>query len=795
MRFISLMVLTAVLALTTTASAASVSIDVLSNRADLLSGGDALVAVTHAPGVRIDLDGRDVTDAFADRPDGRYEALLTGLKDGANVLSATLPDGRAARITLVGHPIGGPVFAGPQTQPWLCTTEDNGLGPAKDAQCNAPTVSTFYYKDAGSGQFQSYDPKSPPQASQIATTTTDAGVTVPYIIRDERGTIDRGIYDIAVLFDPAKPWEPWAPQPGWNRKLGFVFGGGCAPGHSQQSAQDPKNDMFLSRGYMVAVSSIDVNGNSCNPTTSAESLMMIQEHIRESYGPIRFTMGDGCSGGAEQQHSIVDQYPGLLDGIRPECTFPDLWTIGIKEKWTCQLLENYFDSISPQLWAAESQRAAVLGGDASQSMCVEITKALNGADQDFNPSGSGCGATGDWLYDPEKNPHGTRCTLQDYNVNALGRRPDGFANLPIDEVGVQWGLEALYAGKISAEQFVDLNEKVGGLDVDFKWQPQRTAGDLTGIKRMYETDELTYGSNWSQVPSIEAGADDTYDEHSNVMHDINEARLDAAAGDHANQVYWQQPLPGAFGMPTPELHTLTFEVMDKWLTNIEKDTAGGSQRARVLRAKPPEAKDGCYAGGAPMDQSACDNVQTTNVLPSMVAGEPITANVLKCSLRPLRASDYEAHNVHFTAAQLDRLKKAFPDGVCDWSKPGVGQQPPIGDWLTFDGAQPRPLGPAPRPVALAPVKRGCKVPVHRRLRLRLPRAYGPVRRVEVRQAGRLVARLRAKRRVNWNGKANRHGRRLVDGRLQLRIVGRAGRVHRVALVRRDGLVGVVRRCR
>mgnify|MGYP003694656265 CR=1 FL=1 len=32
-----------------------------------------------------------------------------------------------------------------------------------------------------------------------------AGVTVPYIVRVERGTLNRGIYDIAVLFDPTKP--------------------------------------------------------------------------------------------------------------------------------------------------------------------------------------------------------------------------------------------------------------------------------------------------------------------------------------------------------------------------------------------------------------------------------------------------------------------------------------------------------------------------------------------------------------------------------------------------------------
>jgi hypothetical protein len=519
---------------------------------------------------------------------------------------------------------------------------------------------------------------------------------VSYIVRDERGSIDRGIYDIAALFNPAQPWYAWAPQSGWNHKLGFKFGGGCAPGHSQQSAQDPKDDMFLSRGYMVAVSTLNVNGNSCNSVTSAESLMMIKQHIVDGYGQIRFTMGDGCSGGAEQQHSIADQYPGLLDGIRPECTFPDLWTIAISEKWDCQLLENYFDNISPQLWAVGAQRAAVLGGDLSQSMCAEITRALNGAEQDWNPSGDGCGASGPWEYS-QANPQGTRCTLQDYNRNSLGiNSKDGFANFPIDRVGVQYGLHALQAGQITPEQFVDLNQKVGGLNVNFLWQPQRTQGDPAGIANLYRSGDLSYGANWALVPEIEARTDDTYDEHSNVMHEIVRARLDNATGSTASSVFWQEPIPGPFGMPTPDMHQLTFQVMDQWLTNIERDTGNVPLRTKVVRDKPAVAVDGCYVNAAPAPPTACDTVRTDNVLPTMVAGEPMTANILKCQLQPLKLDAYAAYNVHFTADQWTRLQQAFPNGVCDWSKPGVGQQTPVGAWLQFTVPGGQPLGPAPQ---------------------------------------------------------------------------------------------------
>src|ERR1700741_3321187 len=61
------------------ASAAAPEILVLSNRADLVSGGDALVEIkvpsyfpNAAKAVKIDVDGRSVTDSFQVRADGRF---------------------------------------------------------------------------------------------------------------------------------------------------------------------------------------------------------------------------------------------------------------------------------------------------------------------------------------------------------------------------------------------------------------------------------------------------------------------------------------------------------------------------------------------------------------------------------------------------------------------------------------------------------------------------------------------------------------------------------------------------
>src|SRR4051812_40409668 len=121
--------LLAALATAPAAGADAVSIETLSNRADLISDGDALVAVDAPKGVRIALGSRDVTSKFGPHG-GRLEGLVSGLKLGANTLTAKLPDGRGAKLTITNHPRGGPVFSGPQIQPWYC------LPDAFDQQCN-----------------------------------------------------------------------------------------------------------------------------------------------------------------------------------------------------------------------------------------------------------------------------------------------------------------------------------------------------------------------------------------------------------------------------------------------------------------------------------------------------------------------------------------------------------------------------------------------------------------------------------------------------------------------------------
>ena len=119
-------------------------LNVLSNRADLVSGGDALVQVVlpervDPSTVRVSVDGRDVTSAFAVRPGGAYEGVVSGLANGANDLMATMRNGPSVHLTVTNHPSGGPVFAGPQVQPWICKTVATFPAPT-NAQCDGAPI-------------------------------------------------------------------------------------------------------------------------------------------------------------------------------------------------------------------------------------------------------------------------------------------------------------------------------------------------------------------------------------------------------------------------------------------------------------------------------------------------------------------------------------------------------------------------------------------------------------------------------------------------------------------------------
>jgi hypothetical protein len=503
---------------------------------------------------------------------------------------------------------------------------------------------------------------------------------VPYIVRIERGAMDRGLYELAVL------------DRGWNHKLLYQFGGGTAPHHSNGAPMSDLIDPALARGFMVANNSLNTRGMNSNDVVSAEAVMMLQEHVQEAFGRIRATLGAGCSGGSIQQQVIAADYPGLLDGIQPNCSFQDSWTTA-NEVADCALLHNYFLA-HPEITVA--QQAAVMGEQVAPQQFLACSLWVITFAPVGTPSiAANCDLPAALVY---PNPGGVRCTPQDYESQVWGFRPsDGFAKRPFDNVGVQYGLGALKSGAITPEQFVDLNEHVGGLDIDNQPQAARTTSDPGSDATAYRTGKIVSGRPLANVPIIDLrGSHNSVDIHTDYHSYVMRARLDDANGGHGNQVIWtwDAAAPGKSIAPDPTIAAKSLDLLDRWVTAIQADRRHISQRRKVVLDKPADAVDACFdaADVETTDAAACAARFPYFADPRIVAGSPLSDDVEKCRLTRPRRADYP---VTFTDDQWARMRAAFPHGVCDFSRPGVGTRPSI-PWLDYDVIGGRPLGPPPR---------------------------------------------------------------------------------------------------
>lgn len=710
----------AVMALSAPAALAqSFQVQVLSTRANLVSGGNALTQIELPAGtdpatVKVTLNGADVTSQFAERPNGEFEGLLSGLAIGSNTVTATLSSGASTTSTIVNHPIGGPIFSGPQVQPWVCQTG------ATDSQCDAPTTYAYYYMPAVdqsqlqsttgpmdlSELLQSYDPSNPPPSAAIATTTTDNGTTVPYIVRVETGYLDRDQYSIAMLWQPGQPWSPWAPQPQWDHKLVITHGSSCGADHDTGTAPSTEYDPALRRGMAVMATAMDNAGHDCSVLTEAESLIMAKERLIDEYGTLRYTIGTGCSGGSLAQQQVDNAYPGVYQGILPQCSFPDAWSTG-QELADYQLTRNYFEN--PSGWGAgvawTPAQIAAVQGHPNYANSVELSTLYWPTLAD--PAYDCAGVTAAQRWSPS-NPTGTRCDLEDYMINLFGpyqgNNPYGYAGIPLDNVGVQYGLSALEQGIITPAQFIDINQKIGGYDNNYDTTKARFVAEEPALTNDYRGGAVNETNNLTDVAIIDLRGPDAGSFHDAYRSWAIRARLEQAEGHFPkNDVIWfgETPLIG-----DPNYAAEGLVAMDGWLSAVEADHRNVSLEQKIADDRPATVHDQC-SDIPDVDQIVVPGVgevcqspllQTRFATPRMVAGESVATDQEKCQLQPLNESSY--YPITFTATQWAEMQQIFPGGVCDWSKPGVDQRPTI-PWQTYQTASGsviyggKPLGAAP----------------------------------------------------------------------------------------------------
>ena len=698
---------------------APLEIATVSAKAEFVSGGDVLLQVTGpanltARNLTVRLNGENVSRSFRSAADSSsVVGRVSGLELGPNEFEASM-GGQTAQLTVVNHPITGPILYSPQQTPFICETEAHGLGAPLDASCSADTKVEYFYRVAeapaqagaegdlaaadnadgfrGGAQENPYRPFDPegPRPTDIAMTTTTEGKTVPFIVRREMGTVNRAVYSIAFLHEPGTPLpSPWENESAWNGRLVYAFGGGVSSGYHQGRTvgglrgnrlnldDGQLGEYPIAKGYALAGGSLNVFGTHGSDVVSAETMMMVKERFIEQFGVPMYTMGSGRSGGSMQQHLIGNNYPGLLDGIVPTASYADTLTFhaGMVD---CHLLDRAMaESIVP--WNIEDKTA--VSGFSHFDYCTNnelrysaLMAAKNCDATTISPS---------MRFDPDTNPTGVRCTYQDSMAEVFGRDPQtGFARSPFDNVGVQYGLGAFNDGTISFAQFLDLNRLVGGHDINGNIVPERTVGDPEAIRRAYASGRINdteHGLSMMPIidmrPYTEGPGGNVHDTFAGW---ITRHRLIAHNGNldnYVSRVY----APGA---PTNEAQDANLVVLDEWLAAVAKDTAPGTQREKVVRNRPAGLVDSCFTAELEesKDAAACAEQFTVYANPRVVAGMPPVAEHMKCQLKPVDQSDFTRE---VTSDQLESLGAVFPQGVCDYSKPGVGYGPPAGVWQTF----------------------------------------------------------------------------------------------------------------
>lgn len=695
------------------AATGGLTLEVLSSRADQASGGDALVRVELGPAarpgrVKVLRDGQDVTAAFKADPGGRsLTGLVDGLAVGDNRLEATAWPYRTA-LTVRNHPISGPIFSGPQQYPFLCKTERSGLGPpAADNQdgqgmrttggwsrdCGAATVVDRLYRTTG-GQFRPMPAERP---ADMAQTTLLDGRTVDFVVRRERGVINRFLYSIAMI------------EGGWNGRAIYRFDGGVAIGHDQGTLGGSHLDPYgLGKGYAILHSSGTRTSTHYNLIVGGETALMLKERFIEAYGEPLYTVGLGGSGGAIQQYVYGQNYGDrVIDAAIPQYSYPDMVTQTI-HVGDCELLENYMDH-RPR-WAQWDARTALIGMNASDTVANPYT-GKPGSDEcvkgwrgltplTMNPT---------WTddNDPEwalMDPPGVKDTVQwthwDDVKNVYGVAEDGYARSTWDNVGVQYGLKALTDGVITPAEFMDVNASAGSwkeaADMvqegcpfvptacpgDFDpWSARnattgRRTGDPIAIRNVERSGLVFRGDIDIPIIDWRHYLEDELDMHNSHQSFASRQRMINRDHRAGNQVIWftdARPAGARFDQ-TPE----ALQVIDQWMANIRKYPYKG-----VALNKPPLAVDRCFAtDGSQLaagpdvwngildkkEAGACTKAFPLYSTTRIVAGGPIEGGVYKCSLQPVsRAIERGLYGSWLPSAdERARLEQIFPTGVCDY---------------------------------------------------------------------------------------------------------------------------------
>lgn len=689
----------------------------------LVTGGDVLVEVAidaslSSGGLTMSLNGSDVSGSFREVSATTLQALLTDLPLGDSTLSVEHRSGQLSdSLTLTNFPQSGPIISGPHEQPFVCQTDQfetvagETLGNALDSNCTIPTRVDYVYWSAEDEQF-----KPLPLAAESELPADMGLIEVmgqaeqPYIVRVETGTVNRAVYEIAMLHNPlegSRFLDPWNRSASWNDKLVYTHGGGCRGGWYQQGDRTGgvmRRGLF-EQGYAVTSATLNVFGQNCNDLLASETHIMVKERFVEHYGEPVYTIATGASGGSYQSHQTADNYPGVFDGIIVSSSFPDVTTATIFTLADSRLLYSYFNTVDVETFTQEQQRAVsgfgVWDSIANLSRGAARLDPLYDIETPLEEQGGEVSIESlrGELYS-QSNTAGLRATVYDHTVNVYGSIANpidptqNLAQRPLDNVGVQYGLQALNDGIITAQQFLDLNQGIGGFDRDMNPVPERHRADPQASKRAIESGRILFGgAGLAATPVIDYR---TYNDHREggdihmIVHQFSTRQRLVNANGHADNHIMQVGGQWNFVEGQDDLGNL-FRQMDYWIRNIQADSLEADPAVSVVRNKPAALRDSCWdTTGEEIElveeplafnsQSRCGQLYPSYQTPRQIAGAPLANDIVSCQLKRVDLTDYA---ISFTTEEYQQLLSIFPEGVCDWSRGDSSGAKHQGTWKSF----------------------------------------------------------------------------------------------------------------
>ena len=650
------------------------------------------------------------------------------------------------------------LYSGPKQYPFYCMTIDSYIGqPLVDNQqkfgvpvyenikqrskiigyskdCLLNTHLQFFYLN-NNNKLVKLLPKQFKQLTSIG----DAQLPLQ-LFRAEQGSINRFIYTIAMAVT-AKELGNRTLSTLWNKKLIYQFNGGSGIGFRQGRQKATRTIsrrlIELQKGYAIISSSGNRTSYTYNMLLAEDTARRVKLNFVSLFGEPLYTVGIGGSGGGLAQYLIGQNSTGILDGLIPQYSYPDMLSQTIYTL-DCDLFNNYFTfrakgNIRWQQW---DQRQLLEGMNSLQDFPQKIAflqpvaQLMAGMMPSFPKGNSECinGYFGlsTFIHNPRQGflrHFYSDDVVEQTNWNywedmawLFNRDQHGLVESTWDNEGVQYGLHALKQKQITLAEFVHINKNIGswkeqhqmkaetivtpfgrklpfwlslwGSDnitevVEGQVAPRRSAS-LAAINAAYRGGQVFIGKLDLPIIDVRHYLEEKLDMHHMSASFSSRLRLQQANGHYENQVIWVAKLDFD---PTPS----AFDFMDLWLLKRQQ-----FPELSAAQSKPQQLQDSCFsADGEVLAQgksvwhgswNAKHSEEILGRLGECAKHYAIFSNSRIQAEGPWQGSVFKCHKISLAQAikqgmygdidlttHLNDLQEIFAQGVCDYSQGDAGR--------------------------------------------------------------------------------------------------------------------------